>query len=92
MRRVLNNKFVSQKRKQLLTETVKPIVPWQCFSLDSFGTFLVKRGVNKFTKRKIYGLTFNCLTNRAVCMDIVIDYSTEGFLITLWQIFYQEDF
>ena len=88
MGKVLNRKFVSQKSIEMLTETVKSLVPWQYLSLDFLETFLVKGNVNKLKKRKIYGLTFNYLRSLAVCMDIVTDYSTERFLVTLRQVFY----
>lgn len=85
MGKVLNRKFVSQKSTEMLTETVKSLIPWQYLSLDFLETFLVKGNVNKLKKRKIYGLTFNYLRSLA---DIVTDYSTERFLVTLRQVFY----
>ena len=40
MGKILNRKFVSQKSSEMLTETVKPLVPWQYLSLDFLETFL----------------------------------------------------
>ena len=46
-------------------------------SLDFSETFLAKGVVNKRTKRKAYGLIYNCLTSRAMYIDVATDYSTK---------------
>ena len=67
---------------QLIPERLKPFPPFYHTSLDLFGPFYVKDTVKRRTKRKIYGIIFNCLVYRAVHIDLTECYSTEDFLTT----------
>ena len=64
-------------------ERLKPSPPWLYTSLDFFGPFEVRGEVNKRSRGKAYGVLFNCLSCRAVYVDIAADYSTEGFLLVM---------
>lgn len=67
---------------QLIPERLKPSPPFYHISLDLFGPFYVKDTVKRRTKRKVYGVIFNCLVCRAVHTDLTEGYSTEDFLTT----------
>lgn len=83
----IKNKFVSCKnlfRKEYLTlpvDRLKPTLPWLYSSVDLFGQYTTKGGVNKRSRGKVYGLILDCIVTRAVYIDVEVDYSTEGFLM-----------
>ena len=77
----LDKEFVGQKMALLPEERLKPSAAWQYTNIDLFGPYSVKGEVNKRSRGKIYGVIFNCITCRAVYVDVATDYSTEGFLM-----------
>jgi len=68
---------------KLPIERLKPAPAWHSTALDLFGPFKIKDEVKKRTTGKAYGVIFNCLTTRAVHVDISPDYSTQKFLMVL---------
>ena len=71
---------------KLPIERLKPAPAWHSTALDLFGPFKIKDEVKKRTTGKAYGVIFNCLTTRAVHVDISSDYSTQKFLM-VWRRF-----
>ena len=65
---------------QLPPERLKPSPPFMNTALDLFGPFMVKDTVKRRTKRKACGVIFNCLSTRAVYIDLVEGYGTKEFL------------
>lgn len=78
-----NKKLEEQRMSTLPLERLKPCPPWSYTSLDFIGPWEVRGEVNKRSRGKAYGVLFNCITCRAVYLDIAADYSTEGFLLAL---------
>ena len=66
---------------QLPEERLKPSPAWNSTAIDLFGPFKIRDEVKKRTFGKAYGVIFNCLSSRAVHIDIAPDYSTETFLM-----------
>ena len=52
-------------------------------SLDLFGPFDIKGVVNKRTKKKVWGIIFNCLVTRAIHIDVSEDYGAESVIETV---------
>lgn len=65
---------------QLPTERLKPSPPFMNTALDLFGPFMVKDTVKRCSRRKGYGVIFNCLSTRATYIDLVEGYGTKEFL------------
>lgn len=78
--RRLKKVIEGQAMGQLPPERLKPSPPFMNTSLDLFGPFIVKDTVKRRTKRKAYGVIFNCLSTRAVYIDLVEGYGTKDFL------------
>ena len=66
---------------QLPEERLKPSPAWNSTAIDLFGPFKIRDEVKKRTFGKAYGVILNCLSSRAVHIDIAPDYSTETFLM-----------
>ena len=81
--RKMEKKLCEQIMGKLPTKGLKPAPAWDATALDFFGPFKIKDEVKKRTTGKAYGLIFNCLTTRAVHVDVLPDYSTEKFLMAL---------
>ena len=60
-----------------------PAPAWDCTAVDLFGLFRIRGEVQKRTTGKAYCVTFNCLSTRAVHVDLAPNYSTEKFLMVL---------
>ena len=65
---------------QLPEGRLKPSPAFTNTALDLFGPFSIKDSVKKRTKCKAYGVIFNCLSTRAVYLDLIDGYSTESFM------------
>ena len=64
-------------------ERMKPSPPFYHTGVDLFGPIFIKDTVKKRTKMKCYGIIFNCLTTRAIYLDIACGYDTDNFLLVL---------
>ena len=52
-------------------------------SLDLFGPIMIKDTVKQRTKKKVWGCVFNCVTTRALHIDLTEDYGTDAILQTI---------
>ena len=73
----------SQIMAPLPIERLKPGLPWITTGVDYFGPYHVRGEVNKRTTGKAYGVIFNCLTTRAVHIEVAANYSQNGFMQVL---------
>ena len=72
--------FAQQVMSDLPPERLIPSPPFTNVGVDYFGPFLLKGEVQKRTLGKGYGVVFTCVTSRAVYVDVVQNYSTDGFM------------
>ena len=79
--RKIEKKTNQQVMGQLPEQRLKPSPAWNSTAIDLFGPFKIRDEVKKRTFGKAYGVIFNCLSSRAVHIDIAPDYSTETFLM-----------
>ncbi|XP_064120900.1 uncharacterized protein LOC135225560 [Macrobrachium nipponense] len=68
---------------QCPSERLQPAPPFFNTAIDLFGPFIVKDTVKRRTRKRVYGIIFNCMVNRAVYLDLAEGYDTENFLMTL---------
>ena len=66
---------------KLPEERLKPAPPWYSTAIDLFSPYTIKDEVQKRTSSKAYGVLFNCLSTRAVHVDLASDYSADKFLM-----------
>lgn len=79
----LDENLNKQVMGQLPEERLMPSPPWHSTAIDLFGPFKIRDQVKERTIGKCYGVLFNCMSTRAVHIDLVDDYSTEAFLLAL---------
>ena len=78
--RKLRKQVVGQIMGQMPDERLSPAPAFTRTALDLFGPFMIKDTVKKRTRGKAYGVIFNCLTTRAVYLDLIEGYSTQAFV------------
>ena len=61
---------MQQVMGSLPEERLKPSPPWYCTGVDLFGPFITRKEVQKRVRGKAYGVLFNCMTTRAVHVDV----------------------
>ena len=61
---------MQQVMGSLPEERLKPSPPWYCTGVDLFGPFITRGEVQKRVRGKAYGVLFNCMTTRAVHVDV----------------------
>ncbi|XP_066951850.1 uncharacterized protein [Macrobrachium rosenbergii] len=81
--RKLAKKTEEQCMGQCPSERLQPAPPFFNTAIDLFGPFIVKDTVKRRTRKKVYGIIFNCMVSRAVYLDLAEGYDTENFLMTL---------
>ena len=79
----LDKKTMMQPIGRLPQERFKPAPAWNCTAFDLFGPFRIRGEIQKRTTGKAYSVIFNCLSKRAVHIDLAPNYSTEKFLVVL---------
>lgn len=79
----LDGNLNSQIMGQLPEERRMPSPPWYNTAIDLFGPMKIRDQIKKQTTGKCYGVLFNCMSTRAVHIDLASDYSTEAFLLVL---------
>ena len=79
----LEKRPMQQVMGSLPEERLKPSPPWYCTGVDLFGPFITRGEVQKRVRGKAYGVLFNCMTTRAVHVDVSDTYSTDGFMRVL---------
>ena len=57
--------------------------PFDVTSLDLFGPIEIKDTVKQRTRKKVWGVIFNCSSTRAMYLDLTEDYSTDAVLHTI---------
>ncbi|XP_068223879.1 uncharacterized protein [Palaemon carinicauda] len=78
--RKLTKEIAGQVMGQLPLERLKPSPPFAYTALDLYGPFFIRDTVKGRTKGKAYGVIFNCLSTRAVHLDLIEGYSAKDFL------------
>ena len=78
--RILAKICEEQIMGQLPDVRLQPAPAWSTISLDILGPFLVRGETNKRSRGKAYGVVLNCMVTRAVHLDVLVDYSTDGFI------------
>ncbi|XP_045109596.1 uncharacterized protein LOC123503684 [Portunus trituberculatus] len=73
----------SQCMGELPKERLEPCPPFYNVSVDLFGPLWVCDTVKRRVKRKTFGVIFNCMTTRAVHLDLSEGYDTQNFLTVL---------
>ena len=81
--RKLDKALQQQIMGQIPEERLKPAPAWSYVSLDLFGPFKIRGETNKRSRSKAYGVIFDCLLCRSVHLELVTDYSTEAFLLSV---------
>ena len=81
--RIIDKKVCEQEMGRLPIERLKPSPPFYYTGLDLFDPIYTKDTVKKRVKMKSYGIIFNCLTTRALHLDIACGYDTDNFLMVL---------
>ena len=64
---------ITQVMGKLPEDRLKPSPAWFSTALDYFGLYEVKGEVNKRARKKGYGVLFNCLSTRAIHIDVATD-------------------
>ena len=77
----LDKTLSQQVMGKLPEERLKPAPPRYTTAIDLFDPYTIKDEVKKRTRSKVYGVLFNCLTTRAVRVDLAPDYSADKFLM-----------
>ena len=78
--RKMAEKCEEQMMGLLPNARLNPAPAWTNTTLDLFGPFVTRGEVNKRSRGKAYGLILTCAASRAVHVDLLVDYSTDGFL------------
>jgi hypothetical protein len=78
-----NEKCVGQEMGPLPLERIQPSPAFSYCSVDLFGPFTIKDTVKGRTHGKAYGVLFNCMSSRAVYVDLAEGYDTSSFIMVL---------
>ena len=82
----LDKTLSQQVMGKLPKERLKPAPPWYTTAIDLFGPYTIKDEVKKTTRSKAHGVLFNCLSTRAVHVDLAPDYSADKFLMVFQRV------
>ena len=77
---IIDKILAEQVMAPLPLDRLKPSPAWHVTSMDLFGPILIKDSVKQRTKKKVWGVIFNCLAVRAVHLDVTEDYGTDSIL------------
>ncbi|CAC5398583.1 unnamed protein product [Mytilus coruscus] len=78
-----DNKCTGQQMGPLPLERLQPSPAFSYCSVDLFGPLTIKDTVKGRTHEKAYGVLFNCMSSRAVYMDLADGYDTSSFIMVL---------
>ena len=85
--RRLNRQDILQVMAPLPATRTRPSLPFEHIAIDLFGPYPLKlpgkvtRGIVARSYGKAYGVIFNCLSTRAVYLDVMVGLDTEAFLL-----------
>ena len=78
--RLIDKILAQQLMSPLPLSRLRPSPAWYVTSMDLFGPIMIKDSVKQRTKKKVWGVIFNCLSSRAVHIDVSEDYGTDSIL------------
>ena len=78
-----DKQLIGQQMGTLPLERLLPSPAFYYCAVDLFGPFVIKDAVKRRTRGKAYGVLFNCLSSRAVYVDVAEGYDTESFVLVL---------
>ncbi|CAC5404639.1 unnamed protein product [Mytilus coruscus] len=78
-----DNKCIGQQMGPLPLERLQPSPAFSYCSVDLFGPLTIKDTVKGRTHGKAYGVLFNCMSSRAVYVDLADGYGTSSFIMVL---------
>ena len=78
--RLVDKILAQQLMSPLPLSRLRPSPAWYVTSMDLFGPIMIKDSVKQRTKKKVWGVIFNCLSSRAVHIDVTEDYGTDSIL------------
>ena len=78
--RLVDKLLAQQLMSPLPLARLRPSPAWFVTSMDIFGPITIKDSVKQRTKKKVWGVIFNCLASRAVHIDVSEDYGTDSIL------------
>ena len=78
--RKLRKEVAGQVMGPLPEERLKPSPAFFFTALDLFGPIFIRDTVKRRTKGKAYGVILNCMTTRAIYLDLIEGYSTQAFV------------
>ena len=78
--RLVDKLLAEQLMSPLPLARLRPSPAWYVTSMDLFGPILIKDTVKQRTRKKVWGVIFNCLASRAVHIDVSEDYGTDSIL------------
>ena len=81
--RRLDKQLAQQQMAPLPTSRQTMTPTFHEVSLDLFGPYQIRDTVKKHCRKKVWGVIINCLSTRAVYIDVTEDYGTEAFLQVL---------
>ena len=81
--RTIDKKLAEQQMAPLPTTRTKIAPTFHTTSMDLFGPILIRDTVKQRTRKKVWGVVFNCSVTRAVYLDLTEDYGTDAILQTL---------
>ena len=81
--RILDKKLAEQQMAPLPTSRTKIAPTFHITSMDLFGPIEIRDTVKQRTRKKVWGVIFNCTVTRAMFIDLTEDYGTDSILQTL---------
>jgi hypothetical protein len=81
--RTLDKKLAEQQMAPLPISRLAMSPPFHTTSMDLFGPILIKDTVKQRTRKKVWGVIFDCAATRALYLDVTEDYGTDAILHTI---------
>ena len=81
--RLLDKKLAEQQMAPLPTSRTKIAPTFHTTSMDLFGPIEIRGTVKQRSRKKVWGVIFNCSVTRATYIDLTEDYGTDSILQTL---------
>ena len=78
--RLIDKNMAQQQMAPLPSTRLAPSPPFHTTSLDLFGTIQIKDTVKQRSRKKVWGVIFNCIVTRASYIDVSEDYGTDAIL------------